>query len=480
MKRSARLGRVRVTADGEGLVSHAGAELFRELAGYRGLIDAWDRALIGTYKGVPVHFPGSVLADVAVAVIDGADSISDLRSLREQPGLFGPVASTPTAWRVLDRVSQAHLLLLRAGRAAAREAAWAAGAAPNLSGELYLDVDATIVIAHSEKEWAAPTWKKTFGFHPLLCFLDRPDICWGEALAGMLREGNAGSNTAADHVTVLAMAIASLPGHARPAKDDPDAPCYVVRSDSAGASHVFADSCIESGCGFSFGFPVTEEIRQAVCRIGKIGQDGPVEAVEDDDTSGGPVEAVEADGEIREGAWVAEISSHLDLSAWPEGSRVIVRAERPHPGAQLSIFDSESGLRHTAFIFAPRPGDGPDRRPVGELELRHRRHARVEDRIRQAKGMGLRNLPCKAVAENHAWLECVLAATDLVAWSKLVCFHDQPELARCEITNFRYRIMYTAARIARTGRAVYMKLDRTWAWAKALALGFQRLRAAFA
>ena len=131
VKRSVRLGRVRVSADGDGLVSHAGAELFRELAAYSGLIDGWDRALIGTYKGLPVHFPGSVLADVAVAIIDGADSISDLRSLREQPGLFGPVASTPTAWRVLDRVSEAHLPGLRAGRAEARAEAWAAGAAPD-------------------------------------------------------------------------------------------------------------------------------------------------------------------------------------------------------------------------------------------------------------------------------------------------------------------------------------------------------------
>jgi len=478
VKRSARLGRVRVSADGEGLVSHAGAELFRELAGYTGLIDGWDRALIGTYKGLPVHFPGSVLADVAVAIVDGADSISDLRSLREQPGLFGPVASTPTAWRVLDRVSEAHLPLLRAGRAKARAEAWAAGAAPDLSGELYLDIDATIVIAHSEKQWAAPTWKKTFGFHPLLCFLDRADISWGEALAGILRAGNAGSNTAADHVSVLAMAIANLPEHARPAKGDPATPCYVVRTDSAGATHDFADSCVENGCGFSFGFPVTEDIRRA---IGEM----PTEFDSEGDivlsaAGGGWVEAVEADGEVRDGAWVAEITDHVDLSAWPEGSRVIVRAERPHPGAQLSIFDSETGLRHTAFIFAPRPGDGRDARPIAEVELRHRQHARVEDRIRQAKAMGLRNLPCKAVAENHAWLECVLAATDLVAWSKLICFYDQPDLAHCEIANLRYRITHTAARIIRTGRVVYMKLDRTWAWAKQLALGFQRLRAAFA
>lgn len=103
------------TADGEGVVSHAGAELLRELAGFTGLIDAWDAALIGTYKAIPIHFPGSVLADLAVAIADGADCISDLRALRDQPGLFGPVASTPTAWRVLDRVSEAHLALVRRG-----------------------------------------------------------------------------------------------------------------------------------------------------------------------------------------------------------------------------------------------------------------------------------------------------------------------------------------------------------------------------
>jgi hypothetical protein len=166
-KRSARMARLKVTADGEGVVSHAGSELLRELAGSTGLIDAWDKVLIGTYKAVPIHFPGSVLADVSVAIADGAESISDTRVLRDQPRLFGPVASKPTVWRVLDRVSAAHLPGLRWGRAVARERAWTAGAAPDLSTELYLDVDATIVIAHSDKELAAPTWKRTYGFHPV-------------------------------------------------------------------------------------------------------------------------------------------------------------------------------------------------------------------------------------------------------------------------------------------------------------------------
>jgi hypothetical protein len=216
VKRSAASGRVKVTADGEGVVSHAGAELLREVAQLSGLTGAWDAALLGTYKALPIHFPGRVLADIAVAIADGADSISDLQVLRDHPQLFGPVASTPTAWRVLDRVSDAHLALLRQGRALARANAWAAGAGPDLDEELCLDIDATIVIAHSDKQTAEPTWKKTFGHHPLLCYLDRPEVSSGEALSGILRNGGAGSKTAADHIVVLDLALESLPEQARP------------------------------------------------------------------------------------------------------------------------------------------------------------------------------------------------------------------------------------------------------------------------
>ena len=464
MKRSARLGKVKVTADGEGVVSHAGAELLREMAGFTGLIDAWDNALIGTYKAMPIHFPGTVLADLAVAIADGADSISDLKSLRDQPVLFGPVASTSTAWRVLDRVSEAHLSKLRAGRATARAAAWAAGAAPDLSQELCLDIDATIVIAHSEKELASATWKHTFGFHPLLCFLDRTEISSGEGLAGIVREGRAGSNTTADHIEVLTMALAALPEAARPKKGDPNGPRLLVRADAAGATHGFAAFCREQEVALSFGFAIDKDVRKA---IGSL---------EESDW----VEAIEEDGSVRDGAWVAEITDGLDLSAWPEGSRVIVRKERPHPGAQLSLFDEIEGLRHTAFIRAERTAAETSSLSICRLEVRHRTHARVEDRIRQAKAAGLRNLPCKLAPENHAWLECVLAAFDLVAWSKLICFFDEPALAHCEIAAFRYRVLHMAARLTRGGRVVRLRLDRTWAWSRQLALGFTRLRAAFA
>ncbi len=345
-------------------------------------------------------------------------------------------------------------------------AAWEAGAAPDLSEELFLDLDATIVIAHSEKELASPTWKHTFGFHPLLCFLDRPDISSGEALAGVIRTGRAGSNTTADHIAVLDLALQNLPALARPRPGEVDGPRLVVRADAAGATHGFAKVCRDRGVAFSFGFAITGDVREAIVALD---QGAWVAAVDDDEV-----------GEVRDGAWVAEITDGLDLSAWPEGCRVIVRKERPHPGAQLSLFDIEAGLRHTAFICAPAGAEQHDGRPIAVLELRQRRHARIEDRIRQAKAAGLRNLPCKQAAENHAWLECVLAAADLVAWSKLICFSDDPVIARCEIATFRYKILHVAARVTRGGRAVYLRLDRTWSWAKQLALGFTRLRAAFA
>ena len=217
VKRSGSGARVKVSADGRGVVSHAGTALLRELATETDLAGGVTGALLDTYRGVPVHLPGQVFADLAVAIADGADAVTGIEVLRDREALFGLVASMPTAWRLLDRIDEAHLGRVRAARAAARERAWAAGAAPQPGGELRIDFDATISIAHSEKQNAAATWKKTFGFHPLLAFLDRPEVAGGEGLAGLLRPGNAGSNTAADHVKVLDMALAALPGQARPA-----------------------------------------------------------------------------------------------------------------------------------------------------------------------------------------------------------------------------------------------------------------------
>jgi hypothetical protein len=459
VKRSGSRARVKVSADGKGVVSHAGAALLRELATETGLAGAVSGALLDTYRGFPLHMPGQVFADLAVAIADGADAVTGIEVLRDREALFGPVASMPTAWRLLDRIDEPHLERVRAARAAARERAWQSGAAPEPGGELRIDFDATISVAFSEKQNAAATWKKTFGFHPLLAFLDRPEVAGGEALAGLLRAGNAGSNTAADHVKVLDMALAALPEQARPRPGDPDSPRVLARSDSAGATHLFAAACRKREVRFSFGFPVDERIQQIVDLI-------PGQCWHP---------AIEEDG-LRDGAWVAEATGMIDLSSWPAGSRLILRKERPHPGAQLTFTDVD-GHRVTAFLTDTSRGVIPGQ--IAGLELRHRQHARVEDRIREGKAAGLRNLPCRGWDQNSAWLEAVLAAADLICWAKLICFAHVPSLARCEIAAFRYRMLHVAAQLTRSARRTCLRIDRTWRWATHIAEGFHRLRAAF-
>ena len=455
------------------MVSHAGVGMLRELADLTGLTEQVSAVLADTYKGRWVHDPGRVFTDLAAAVADGADCLSGIGSLVDQQAQHGPVASVTTAWRLIDsRVDARHLVGVKAARAAARVVAWEAGAAPPVGTELVLDVDATITIDHSDgKENAAATWKRTFGFHPLLVFLDRPDISAGEALACKLRPGNAGSNTTADHIEVLSEALAGLPESRRPRPGDPDSPRVLIRSDSAGATHGFAKACRGAGVGFSFGFPVTATVRAAVAVL--------ADADELAERDGWMVwyPAIEADGGIRDGAWIAEATPLVNLSSWPDGTRLILRKERPHPGAQLTFTDLE-GLRVTAFITDTPAGVVPGQ--LAGLDLRHRQHARVEDRIRQAKATGLRNLPCHDYTSNSAWLEIVMTATDLVAWCKLIGFADQPALARCEIAAFRYRVLHVAARITSGARTVQLRIDRSWQWATAIATAWHRIRAAFA
>ena len=464
MKDIATARRVKVSADGRGVVSHAGMGLLRELADLTGLSAQVTDVLTDTYKGPWVYAPGAVFADLAAAVADGADCIDGVGQLcGDREHVFGAKASTTTMWRLVDeRIDAAHLPKIHGARAAARAAAWAAGAAPPAGAPLYIDIDATLVIDHSDnKAQAAPTWKKSFGHHPLLAFLDRPEIAGGEALAGLLRKGNAGSNTADDHITVLEQALASLPDRWRPAPDADSGPRVVVRCDSAGATHKFAQACRDHGVGFSFGFPVDARVWDAVDTLNLAESWYP---------------AIDSSGDLRDGAWVAEATDLVNLATWPAGTRLILRKERPHPGAQLRFTDID-GMRVTAFITDTPPGAVPGQ--LAGLELRHRQHARVEDRIRQAKAAGLANLPCHDFDANAAWLEIVLAAADLVAWAQLIAFTHSPELARAEIGTFRYRVLHVAARITRGARQLRLRIDTTWRWAAAIATAWQRLRAAF-
>jgi hypothetical protein len=277
----------RVTADGAGVVSHAGTALLRELAERVGLRAQYSTALDGLRARRGGHDPGQVLVDLAVTLADGGEAIGEITALGDQPDLHGPVASAATAWRVLDGVDPARLAGLRRARAAARDRAWLAraevtGRALPLSRAagkeldyVVLDLDATLIEVHSDKQDAAPHFKGGYGYHPLLCFLDNTN----EALAGILRTGRAGSNTAADHVAVLGLALAQLPEAARAGR-------ILVRTDGEGFSHDFLDHIVATGLEYSTGFAVTDDVRAAIDLL-------PAWAWTD---------AVDADGGHRDGA----------------------------------------------------------------------------------------------------------------------------------------------------------------------------------
>jgi len=438
VKPTARCGTVEVTADGEGLVSHAGVALLVELADRSGLTAALSEALASTRERRSAHDPGWVLRDVAVMLADGGDCVTDMAAFEGQERLFGAKASETTTHRVLKSVDEQLLDRVRAARAAARVRMWDAGARP---GTITLNIDATLVSAHSDKEQAAGNYKHAYGFHPLGCWLDET----GEALAAILRPGNAGSNTAEDHFTVLCLALAQLPAEDLGRE-------ILVRADIGGCTHAFASDCRDAGIRFSVGYELNATIRAAIIEV----------------TEPAWVQAINADGEDRDGAWVAEVTDHLDLSAWPEGSRLICRRERPHPGAQFTIFD-EHGYRYTCFLTDQ---DGND---IAVLEPRHRGRARVEDSIRAGKDTGMRNLPHHAYEHNQTWLEVSLIAQDLLAWTKLICLDG--ELARAEPKRLRQRLLHLAAKLVRHGRRTQLKLDRDWPWSEALATAFKRLRA---
>jgi hypothetical protein len=431
-----------VTTDGVGVVGHAGAALLRELADRLGLTRGlgW-----GGPQGRRRHPDVHVLRDLAVMLADGGDCLSDLAALRDQPELFGPVASTPTAWRVIERAAKdpSGLARLRAARAHARARAWAVGGDPEVE-LLIVDADATLVLSHSDhKQGAAGTYKHTFGFAPLLAYLDRGPAP-GEPLAGILRPGNAAPGAASDLVELVDLALAQLPAasHTLPA---------LVRSDSAGASTQLAWHLRDRGVGFSLGMQVDAHVREAILVQ-------PEHAW---------TPAVEPDGQVRHGAEVSELTGWVDLGNWPPGTRMLCRREDAHPGAQLRFTDHD-GHRFQVFVTdQPHPD-------LACLELRHRQRARVEDRIRAAKATGLRNLPFDLLRRNAVWLELVLAAQDLTCWTQALLLDGG--LAVAEPKTLRYRLLHVAARIVRHARRTILRLQRSWPWAAELARAYTRLR----
>lgn len=302
------------------MVSHAGARLLVDLADELGLTQQLSVAMAATKKRRRGHDRGEVLVNLTVALADGATAISDLAILADQSGLFGEVASVPTTWRTLEAMDDDALDRIAGARAEARRAAWAAGMDP---GFYVIDIDGTLVDVHSAKELATPTYKRGFGFYPLVAYLDAT----GEALAGMLRQGNAGSGTAEDHVVVLDAALRQLPV-------DPNSNEVIVRTDAGGTSHGLAPACEERGVRFIGGNRLTAALAQTIMVIPKNHW----------------MRAISADGaEERDTGEVAEITDLVDMSRWPEAMRMLIRREEPHPGAQLTFTDVE-GYRYQVFV----------------------------------------------------------------------------------------------------------------------------------
>jgi hypothetical protein len=399
-----------------------------------------------------VHDPGKVLLDVALATALGGDCLPDVAMLRAETDVFGSVASGPAASQLVDTLAAAGpkaLTAIRAARAEVRTRVWelAGTNGPAADDNVTVDIDGVLVLAHSEKQDATATWKKTFGHHPLVAFVDHGQAGSGEPVAALLRPGNAGSNTAADHVETAQLALAPLPRHLRRGHQT------LIRTDSAGGTHAFLNWLSRPGrwLSYSVGMTITDAIHQAVLKIPKKAW----------------TPAYDAGGTERPGAWVAEITEMPDLSTWPKGMRLVVRKERPHPGAQLRFTDLD-GLRLTCFATNTKGGQ------LADLVLRHRRRARCEDRIRGARDIGLRTLPLHDTAQNRIWLEIVSLALDLLAWMPMLALTGKTR--RWEPKRLRLRLFSAAAQFVNTGRRHWLRFTARWPWTDVITHAIDRLR----
>ena len=437
-------------------VGQAGGVLLTRTAAVSGLAAALARELGPWRKPLAVHTPAKVVLDLAVTLALGGDCLADVALLRAEPGVYGLVGSDPTISRMIATLAADPdaLAAIHRARASARAQVWALAGeqAPDHGASarqpVVIDLDATLVTAHSEKELAAATFKKGFGFHPLCAFVDHGAAGTGEPLAILLRAGNAGSNTAADHLTVIKQALAQLPGHqpgTRPGRK------ILIRTDAAGCTHQVVQWLTGQRLSYSLGFTLPFHTAELLEKI-------PEQVW---------VPALDADGEVRDGAWVAELTGLLDLSGWPPGMRVIARKERPHPGAQLRLTDVD-GPRITAFATNTVRGQ------LAELELRHRRRARAEDRIRIAKDTGLTNLPLHGFAQNQLWCALIELALDLTAWCQLLALTDT-EARRWEPKRLRLRLFTIPATLIRTGRRTRLRLAVHAPWSNLATQALARL-----
>jgi hypothetical protein len=445
--------RLRVETGGEGVVAHVGLHCLGRFADRLGLADLLSARIPVMSERLPLHDRGKVLVQAMLMMAGGGEACSDIEKLRSQPALFGEVPSDSTLYRTFFQLDPATVGGLWEAVAKARSEVWARAAATTGEDPVVLDIDASLHEIHSEnKELTGPTYKGGFGFHPVYCFADAT----GETLAVRLRPGNAGANNVVDLVGVVDQAIAGLPAEVAAGHRLGDDAQLVrravqVRSDSA-AGRTFAVACRARNVGFAVVARSNERIHAAISRVAY--------------DSGAWQPAVRQDGELRDGAAVIEVTGLVDLSDWPAGTRLIIRREPLHPGAQQSLFPSEC-YRYW--------GHYTDTAAVDAVELdRHMRaHAHVEDNIRRLKDSAANRFPFCDFDANSAWLAAVCMADGLVRWFQQLCLAGP--LAHAEPKTLRWAIWHTPARIIRRARRQIVRVLDGWPSAQILLDAYQRL-----
>jgi hypothetical protein len=448
--------RVRIEATGGGVVAHVGLHALGAFADRLGVGDALSARIPPAGERLPVHDRGKVLTHAMLMLAGGGEACSDIEALRAQPALFGAVPSDSTLYRTFRQIAPATLAGVWEATAAARARVWRRSSVTNTADPVFLDIDATLVEVHSEnKEGSAPYYKRGFGFHPMLCFADAT----GEALAARLRPGNAGANTITDHLAVLDDAVAQLPteiavGHRPGDAAEMVARAVVVRTDSAGCTHGFVAGCRDRNIGFAVVARSNKQVAAAISRTFT-------------ETGNRWAPARRQDGEVRDGAQVAELTDLVDLTDWPSGTRLIVRREPLHPGAQQSLFPSTE-FRYWGH-YTDQAGD-----PV-DLDMSMRAHAHVEDHIRRLKDSGLCRFPFRDLDANRAWLAVVCFAADLVRWFQLLCLPGR--LARAEPKTLHWRLWHAPARLIRHARQDIVRILDGWPDAAAIVTAHARIAA---
>jgi len=437
---------------GTGVAAHVGLHALCAFADRLGLGDELSSAIPRPRERAPLHDRGKVLVHAMAMLAGGGEACSDIEFLRSEQSLFGFVPSDSTLWRTFHEITPATRDEVKRAIANVRAEVWRRSSATTGSEPVVLDVDASFVEIHTEHKAGTGPNKDGYGFHPLLCFADATV----ELLSAMLRPGNAGANDVADHIVVLDEALAQLPGeiaHGHGVGDEASLVRrdVVIRADSAGCTAGFLAGLRARNVGFAVVARSTRQITEAI--FSTLGHEEL------------SVPAVRQDGELREGAAVMELTELVDLASFPEGTRLIVRREPLHPGAQQSLFPSLD-YRYWGR-YTDQDGD-----PVA-LDAFIRAHAHVEEHISRLKDSGLCRFPISNLEANRNWLMVLAAAADLVRWFQLLCLDGA--LSRARPKQLRWSVFHAPGRLVRSARREFVRILDGWPSAEALLTAYRRI-----